>query len=85
MNTTLSTPTSRLDHPPQQQAVVRVRRVGLFDRMALRVGLALVTWGRRPLVVDAYERRANRLEQELAQLERERSSENALRLLQRML
>jgi hypothetical protein len=53
--------------------------------MALRVGLALVTWGRRPLVVDAYERRANRLEQELAQLERERSSENALRLLQRML
>ena len=48
MNTTLSAP-SRLDHPPQQQLDPRPqRRVGPLDRLALRLGLALLLWARRP-------------------------------------
>lgn len=49
MNTTLSAP-SRHDHPPQQQpdSPRPVRRVGLLDRLALRLGLALLVWARRP-------------------------------------
>lgn len=50
MNTTLSAPTSLHEHPPQQQLAPQhpVRRVGLFDRLALRLGLALLVWARRP-------------------------------------
>ena len=78
MNTTLSTAPGRLDHPPQPTA--SVRRVGLFDRLALHLGVALIQWGRRPLKVDSRERRANRIEQQLARLERERQVERSLRL-----
>ena len=54
MNTVLST---RVDeqkhqHPPSPLArVVRARRVSLADRVALHLGLALVTWSRRPRTV----------------------------------
>lgn len=53
MNTTLSAPTSLHEHPPQQleQTHLPVRRVGLFDRLALRLGLALLVWARRPVRV----------------------------------
>jgi hypothetical protein len=46
--TTLSTRVDEQNykHQPQQT----VRRVGFADRVALHVGLALVTWSRRPLV-----------------------------------
>ncbi len=41
MNAVLTAP-SRVQHAPP------VRRVGLADRLALRVGLALIMWNRRP-------------------------------------
>lgn len=51
MNTTLHPTRSTLvdtrPHPPHHATLV-VRRVGLTDRLALRLGLALVTWSRRP-------------------------------------
>ena len=34
-------------HPPSE-APRPSRRVGLVDRLALRLGLALIVWGRRP-------------------------------------
>jgi len=81
MNSTLSTAPGRHDHPPQPTAPVRQqRRVGLVDRMALHLGVALITWSRRPRAVESRERRANRIEQELARLARERAAERELRL-----
>ena len=81
MNTTLSTATGRQDHPPDTAQVPRqVRRVGLLDRLALHVGVALVAWSRRPRTVESRERRANRIEHELARLARERAAERELRL-----
>jgi hypothetical protein len=79
MNTTLSTAPGRLDHPPHLTDLA-VRRVRLLDRLALHLGVALIKWGRRPLKVDSRERRANRIEQQLARLERERQAERNLRL-----
>ena len=79
MNASLSTVSRRLDHPPQP-TVLTVRRVRLLDRLALHLGVALIKWGRRPLKADSRERRANRIEQQLARLERERQAERSLRL-----
>lgn len=79
MNSTLSTAPRRLDHPPQPTAH-QPRRVNLLDRIALRIGLALITWGRRPQAIDSRERRANRIEQQLGRIERERAAERRLRL-----
>lgn len=62
MNTTLATETR---HEPS----VPVRRVGLVDRAALHLGVALIKWGRRP-GTPAHERRADRVE--LALLQRDR-------------
>lgn len=83
MNTVLTTEHdrhehSRHEHPPQRVDAhhrYEVRRVGLADRAALHLGVALVKWGRRPLTVETRERRANRVEQVLAQLARERQAE----------
>ncbi len=72
------------EHPPQRRhdsERIQVRRVGLLDRLALHVGVALVSWGRRPLVVETRERRANRVEQRLALLERELAAERMQRLI----
>jgi hypothetical protein len=83
MNTVVTTDHGRHHHPPQsveQQYRQDVRRVGLVDRVALHVGVALVKWGRRPLAVESRERRANRVEQRLAMLERELAAER-MRLL----
>ena len=83
MSTTLTTAAGRHDHPPSlhpQHETHLVRRVNLLDRLALHVGIALIKWGRRPYPVDSRERRANRVEQQLARLERERAQERALRL-----
>lgn len=49
MNAVLTAP-SRVQHPPPQPPA-QVRRVGFVDRLALRLGLALVMWGRRPVRV----------------------------------
>ena len=51
MNTTLSTPVDEQHHKHPQVVHLHSRpqrRVGLADRVALHVGLALVTWSRRP-------------------------------------
>ena len=75
MNSSLTTVRSRHDHPPIQTQSHPVRRVGTLDRIALHLGVALIKWGRRPQVVESRERRANRYEQQLARLERERHYE----------
>lgn len=80
MNATLTAQSSRQSHPPQLEQVVVVRRVDLLDRIALHVGIALIKWGRRPLTRDTRERRANRIEQQLARIERERAAERRYRL-----
>jgi hypothetical protein len=80
MNTTLSPVRVHGDHPPHEPLEYQPRRVGTLDRLALHVGVALITWGRRPHG-ESRERRANRVEQQLARLERERAAERALRLL----
>ena len=52
MNTRLAPPTGRQEHPPQPDRVTPphpVRRVGVLDRAAMHLGLALVHWGRRPV------------------------------------
>lgn len=81
MNATLTTARGRHDHPPEPTLPHPVRRVGTLDRIALHLGVALIKWGRRPRVVESRERRANRYEQELARLERERQYERAYRLM----
>lgn len=87
MNTTLST-ASRAHEPrqpdqpphPERPAQRERRRVGLVDRAALHLGVALVAWSRRPRANDTRERRARRIEQYVARLERERAAERELRL-----
>ena len=46
MNALQTAPRRQL-HPPSEPERTP-RRVGLVDRLALRVGLALIVWGRRP-------------------------------------
>lgn len=80
MNATLTTAPGRHDHPPQPSFEHAPRRVGTLDRIALHVGVALIKWGRRPRLVESRERRANRFEQRLARLKRERRWERSYRL-----
>jgi hypothetical protein len=49
MNAVQTAPSRHL-HPPSlaERAERPARRVGLVDRLALRLGLALIMWGRRP-------------------------------------
>lgn len=52
MNNQLTTVPRRYDHPPQPDPAPAwrpARRVGLLDRAALHLGVALITWGRRPV------------------------------------
>jgi hypothetical protein len=73
MNTTLSVQVDRaVEHPPQPAA--SVRRVGLVDRLALHVGLALITWSRRPDSARPSHDQRN------ARVAREREAERRLRL-----
>jgi hypothetical protein len=77
-NNAVSTVSGRHRHPPQPVYTREprpARRVSVLDRAALHLGLALITWGRRPLRVDSRARSTNRAEQELARLERERAAE----------
>jgi hypothetical protein len=42
-------------HPPQPLRPLKphpVRRVGLLDRAAMHLGIALIRWGRRPIRVE---------------------------------
>jgi len=80
VNSTLTTLAGRTEqheqhHQQPTELVVTVRRVNLLDRTALHLGVALVKWSRRPLELETRERRANRAEQHLARLAREREAE----------
>ena len=79
---TVTTAERRDTLPSSAPATARpVRRVGLADRLALRLGIALITWSRRPLTLESRERRATRVEQQLARLAREQAAERSLRLI----
>jgi hypothetical protein len=39
------------NHPPSNVRPASERRVGLADRIALHLGIALITWSRRPWTV----------------------------------
>ena len=67
MNTTLTTTRRHETHPSTESIATTVshtNRVGLLDRAALHLGVALIKWGRRP-AVPGRERRATRLERAL--------------------
>ncbi len=75
MNTTLATerrhePSVHEQHAHAQNGPQPVRRVGMLDRAALHLGVALIKWGRRPGATPVRERRVNRAE--LALLHRDR-------------
>jgi hypothetical protein len=60
VNTALSTPVDTYTHQPQR-VVERTKRVRLSHRLALHLGLALITWSRRPSsAVAPYEQRVQR-------------------------
>ncbi len=86
MNTTLTRSPRRIhphDEQPTHTAHLPTRRLGLVDRAALHLGMALIRWGRRPgRELARHERLANSFElgllhrdrQELrAQLEQSRA------------
>jgi hypothetical protein len=66
MNATLASETRHESSVHREQQLQPVRRVGLADRAALHLGVALIKWGRRPAAAPELERRANRLERALA-------------------
>jgi len=75
MNTTL-TPTTRRTPPPHEAEKPTVhapaRALGLLDRAALHLGMALIRWGRRPgRELARHERLANSFELGLLHRERE--------------
>ena len=75
MKSQLATTTGRHEHPPQpvlSHEPRPVRRVGLLDRAALHIGVALIKWGRRPVKVDTREQLAVNAEVQRVRLERER-------------
>jgi len=78
MNATLST--RRLDHPPQQQYLVAVRRVGTLDRLALHLGVALIKWGRRPHLAATREQLTLQHEEHGALVQREIEAQRELLL-----
>jgi hypothetical protein len=75
MNSTMTTEsrhesTVQPERSTHQENLQPVRRVGMLDRAALHLGVALIKWGRRPGATPARERRVNRAE--LALLHRDR-------------
>lgn len=81
MSTTLSTPRGRVSHPAHPPSTRSVGRVGLVDRLALRLGIALVAWSRRPRVLDERDDRAHRAQNALDTERRERDMLRMLALL----
>ena len=62
-NETRHDPSVHHEHPARNETRLPVRHVGLVDRAALHLGVALIKWGRRPSA--RHERRANMLERAL--------------------
>jgi hypothetical protein len=85
MNTVLSAPVDEQNHlhPPSRVGSPAVRSVGLADRVALHLGLALITWSRRPRTV-APEPTRDHLRalhaRAVERAERERQTERTVRL-----
>lgn len=70
-------------HPPSTTvpAPPRVRHVALLDRLALRLGVALVARSRRPRVLDDRDERARRVQSVRAIERRERGVQRDALLL----
>ncbi len=85
MNSTMTAtrPGRQQQHPPSSPLENRApaRSVGLVDRLALRLGVALVAWSRRPRELDSRDRRARRVERELSTEQRERQQQRLALLL----
>lgn len=79
-DTTQARQSRAAQHPPSPPGP-HARRVALLDRLALRLGLALITWSRRRGAPESWERRASRVEQALAVAARERANERRARQL----
>jgi hypothetical protein len=85
MNTVLSTAVDEQNHPhpPSRAKLTKSRRVSVADRVALHLGLALITWSRRPRTTVSQpsreDQRAQR-QQSLERAEREWKVERAIRL-----
>jgi hypothetical protein len=78
MHSQLATATVRPEHPPHTVHTHEshaVRRVGLLDRTALHLGVALIKWGRRPVRAESHEQHTIRVEAYRARAEREREYE----------
>jgi hypothetical protein len=78
VTTTTPTPESTRTRRPEAESIRRssVRRLTLIDRLALALGVALVTWSRRPRIADRrdelerrVQRRLREEQQELQQLQ----------------
>ncbi len=85
MNTVM-TPVGRLDqhHPPSPTSATALRRtprVALIDRIALRVGIALVAWSRRPRMLDDRAERERRVQTAFSTEQRERAAQRQALLL----
>ena len=82
MNTTMTAtrPGRQQQHPPSPTLDTRApaRRVGLIDRLALRLGVALVAWSRRPRDLDSRDRLARRVEREISTEQRERQAQRLM-------
>ncbi|MCA1942437.1 MAG: hypothetical protein LDL15_02360 [Yonghaparkia sp.] len=77
--TTAQHPPSPADIPPRSRPVAR--RVGLVDRIALRLGVALVAWSRRPRLLDDRAERERRAQLERSTALRERQWQRETLLL----
>jgi hypothetical protein len=83
MNTQLAPAQGRHDHPPQPVSVRKThsaRRVGLLDRAAMHLGVALIHWGRRPVRPRRRERPVLAPETLAARRELDRARDQALLL-----
>lgn len=67
--------------PPLVAAQRASPRVSLLDQLAMRAGLALLTWSRRRGAVDVRHEARARFEQSRARQLRERAAEREYRLL----
>lgn len=71
MNSTLTPQKDRHSHPPEppdmsERTHNAVRRVSVADRVALHLGVALITWSRRPRPERSRLTTANRTQRQLA-------------------
>ncbi len=85
MSTITTRAVTTAQHPPSPAGITprpAIRRVGLVDRVALRLGVALVAWSRRPRLLDDLDERARRVRLEQSTVARERQwQRQALHLL----